>query len=113
MELRSIHKDKRGTIFLLSIKNKKYLVLETFKGYRRGGDYHSSDQHDVVLKGKIKCKSPNMNRILIEGDSITFKAFEPHYIEALEDSLVLEWLEGDYKKWYYKKYRKLVEETLK
>lgn len=112
--MKPFFEDSRGKLFTLNINKKEYLLLETYKGFKRGGDYHQTTQHDVVLKGEINFyyridneeKKVNMR----EGDSISFLENIPHYLESTTDSLVLEWLEGNFEKQYDKVYRKIVEE---
>lgn len=113
MEANLVNEDKRGRIFSILLGKKEYLILETTRGFRRGGDYHESKQYDIVLSGKIKVVTPQEEKILQEGDSTAFLPFQPHYFEALENCYVLEWLSGPYEKKYYKPYRDLVEEVMK
>lgn len=113
VQIKLINSDQRGELYGLYIDDKEYLIMETKKNYRRGGDYHNSIQHDIVLKGKIKVMSPEKELILVEGQKSEFEPGEPHYIEALEDSVVIEWLSGPFEKKYYVPYRKIVEECLK
>lgn len=116
--MKLLHEDKRGKIFAFTFKDQEYIILETRKGYSRGGDYHKSIQHDVVLKGKIKWEEtfPGAGYSTIElkeGESNTVSPGIPHMLTALEDSVVLEWLEGDFEKEYYEPYRKIIKEQLK
>jgi quercetin dioxygenase-like cupin family protein len=113
MNIKLINEDKRGRIISVELDGKEYLILETKRGHRRGGDYHKSNQYDIVLKGKIRTITPQKEDILQEGDNIVFISYQPHYFEALEDCYVLEWLSGPFEKKYYKPYRDLVEETMK
>ena len=112
--MKPFFEDSRGKLFTLNIDNKEYLLLETKKGFKRGGDYHQSTQHDIVLKGEVNfCHRINGKDIktkMLEGQSITFPKNVPHYLESLTNSLVLEWLESDFEKQYDKVYRKIVEE---
>lgn len=112
MTIKTVYKDSRGKVSTLDINGTEYIILETKKGKRRGGDYHNVIQYNVVLKGKIKAITTKEERILSMGDSITFKERVPHYFEALEDSIVLEWKNKPGWKKYYIPFRKLVEELL-
>uniref|UniRef100_A0A6M3XQ03 Cupin domain-containing protein n=1 Tax=viral metagenome TaxID=1070528 RepID=A0A6M3XQ03_9ZZZZ len=112
IKIEEINVDKRGSIYRILFRNREFIILFTKKGYLRGGDYHKSIQTDIILSGKIMIESPNKQKILIEGQSITFSPYEPHYFEAIEDSLVLEWLSGPFEKKYYKPYRNKVRELM-
>ena len=113
MELKEIHKDDRGTLWTLTHNNKEYLVMETKQGYSRGGDYHKSTQHDVILSGVVVFTFMNngieKTKSLGEGEAITLLPGEPHMVTSVTDSLILEWLEGDFEKAYYEPYRKIIE----
>ena len=117
MRLETLYEDKRGRIVSLHSDGKEYILLETRADYSRGGDYHKSTQHDVVLRGKIEWRERTGNlenlRVLEEGDAISIQSGKPHMFTSLEDSLVLEWLEGSFEKKYYKPYRDLIEERMK
>ena len=94
MELRKIHEDQRGFIYLvkdLLENNKEFTFLEIKKGLARGGCYHTKNENFVVIKGKVKVICGSKTWEAIQGDSGTFPAFEPHAFEALEDSIVSEW----------------------
>jgi len=113
MLLKEIHKDDRGTLWTLTHNNHEYLLMETNKGYSRGGDYHKSIQHDVVLSGVVVFTSikDGIEKVkpLGVGDKITFEPINPHMVTSITDSLILEWLEGDFEKAYYEPYRKIIE----
>jgi len=90
--------------------------LHTKAGYCRGGDYHKSIQHDIVLSGEIlwvvKDKSTGKAKTIdaVEGKKTEFLPNNPHLMFSITDSLVLEWLERpEKKKKYYEPYRDVVE----
>lgn len=116
METKMVSNDERGEIYTLQIVGKEYIILKTYKGYRRGGDYHESPQHDVVLEGDVNFyyreNGVEKERRLIEGDNITFPTFMPHYLESNSSSIVLEWLEGDFEKKYDDEFRRRVQGCL-
>lgn len=117
MEVEKTHEDDRGKIWTLNHNEREYILFTIKEGKARGGDYHETDQHDIVLRGVVKAKRAKPTDgvlentcILKEGDSTTFSSGIPHILIAEKDSLVLEWLEGDFEKEYYPPYRKEVEE---
>jgi len=109
IEVKKIHEDKRGEIWQLMILGKEHIIILTKKGCKRGGDYHKSVQHDVILEGAIKFVTPKYTIVLGEGEKIMTPKGIPHYFESLGDSVVLEWLEGKFEKKYYKPFRKLID----
>jgi len=112
MLLSQIHEDERGKIYLLKHAGKEFLLLETKKDHSRGGDYHKSRQHDIVLSGRVVflCIEHDVDVMVEaeEGYKTTFQPQQPHMFTALTDCLVLEWLEGPFEKIYYGPFRKLV-----
>ena len=94
MELTKIHEDKRGYIYLvrdLLEDSKEFTFLEVKKGAARGGCLHSSEEHFVVVKGKIRYLCGSKEEIVSKGESRTIPAGEPHAFIGVEDSIVSEW----------------------
>jgi len=109
-----VHEDVRGRIYRLQLEGREYMLLTTKKGFRRGGEMHSTEQRLTVLKGKILLVTPKLALRLAEGQTFTIGCRIPHYLEVLEDSMVLEWKDSGLEdKEYYLPYRKFVEESLK
>lgn len=114
INLEELHTDNRGIIWVFHYKDREYLLFTIKKNAVRGGDYHKSTQHDIVLEGKVECRvmrddSYEESGYLTEGDKVTFYAGQPHVLIGKADSLVLEWLEGEFEKEYYEPYRRLCE----
>jgi len=113
MEIEKIHEDKRGSLHRILFEGKEFLLVFTKKGMLRGGDYHKSTQHDVVLSGSMefRYKKGTLEQIktLGVGEMIHFEPNVPHVFTAKEDTLIIEWLEGEFEKSYYEPYRRLVE----
>jgi len=115
-EMELVHRDRRGDIYRISVDDREMILLHTKRGYARGGDFHESVQHDVVIRGSVKftlhMNDGDHSTEIEEGEAISFPAGVPHMFTSLEDSLVLEWLEGEFEKTYYPPYRKIVEERM-
>jgi len=113
MEIEKIHEDKRGSLHRILFKEKEFLIIFTKKGMLRGGDYHKSTQRDFVLTGcmefRYKTDGREHVKTLNAGEMIHFEPNVPHMFTAKEDTLIIEWLEGEFEKSYYQPYRKLVE----
>ena len=94
MELKLIHKDQRGYIYVvedLLEGDKEFSFLEVKKGAARGGCLHSNDENFVVVKGKIKYKYGDKEEIVSQGESRLIPAGVAHAFIGLEDSIVSEW----------------------
>lgn len=97
LNLRLIHKDNRGEIYLItgdSLKEHEEITLfTTKKGYARGGCIHNkNDEFCLVLEGSIKYfigkEYPEM---MWKGMSTVIPKAQPHYFIAETDCLVAEW----------------------
>ncbi|MER3408858.1 MAG: cupin domain-containing protein [Thermoleophilia bacterium] len=51
---------------------------------------HPSEQIATVLEGRLRFLVDGEERIVAAGESVALTANEPHEVEALEDSLVLD-----------------------
>jgi len=94
MELKKIHEDARGGIYLvqdLLEGGKEFTFLEVKQGYARGGCLHSNDEYFVVVKGKIEYWHGDQKEIVSIGESRKIPAREAHAFMGLEDSIVSEW----------------------
>ena len=94
MELKKIHEDKRGYIYLVEnlLKDgKEFTFLEVKKGAARGGCLHENNEYFVVIKGRIKYLHGNKEEIVSSGESRTIPAGEPHAFIGIENSIVSEW----------------------
>jgi len=111
IQFRLIHSDERGKLYVIPYGDKEFLLMETKAGYSRGGDYHKSKQHDVVLHGTVQFRFMQgkkvREKVLRQSEKIAFPAEQPHMLTALTDSLVLEWLEGSFEKTHYEPFRRL------
>ena len=118
LELR--REDERGKIWRLEIDGKEYTLLYTVRGEVRGGEYHQTPQHTLVLKGRIlwirkvclACEEGRGEdtRVINEAEEFITKPNVPHMMVSFGGpSLVLEWLEGFSEKQYYKPFRDKVE----
>jgi len=64
---------------------------------------HENEQIATVLEGRLRFVAGGEERIVSAGESVALAANEPHEVEALEDSLVLDvfspprkdWLRGE------------------
>jgi len=114
--------DERGSVFCGKLDgDQQFLLVEIKKGKRRGGHYHNIDTFHFVVIGSVryfeKHLDSNGNEILGEneleksvsgGTVISTPAFTAHFVEAVEDSVILESLPKEKLTYSYSPYRKLV-----
>lgn len=122
MEIKKIHEDDRGSIFSITGPELNGIpelsILKTNAGYCRGGCVHrKSFEHLVVLKGQIdyhyKLPVEMEERIqpLYEGQQITIAPNTTHYIDSINDSIIMEFgPHPDEKKEKDPQFRKIVDE---
>ena len=81
-------------------QGKFYSVLYTRGGMFRGNHIHPVNQHTLLLKGKgryvFKVDGENEDHVLTEGEIMDVPAGIPHIFLPEEDSLTVEWWEGDF-----------------
>ena len=116
-EIVMIHEDVRGRIFRVTIDEHEFYVLETRKGYARGGHSHTEDAYTVILKGKLEYRAKIGEREEVktvrEGDVIFTEKEVPTILTALEDSVMIQWLKGPLVTINYEPYRRIVRELMK
>ncbi len=104
--LRTVHTDDRGSITTLTLNDgggpKEYIVIYTRKGHSRGGDYHPTAQHAILLEGKATwtLKSDRNNGLRLDtflhelNTDFVIQPQVAHFFTAKENSLMITWLEG-------------------
>lgn len=120
-----VSEDARGYIAKIDLPDKRECILIfTRKGFARGGEYHNSEQTDTLIYGRLRWKLgwvlwdgsiKIMNDDVeqnVPGQQRTLLAGEVHMAEALEDTLYIEWLDGDFEKTFVPELRKIVEEKM-
>lgn len=91
------YKDKRGAFKQITSGNWKQLnILETKKGFVRGGHYHKQTlEFFYVQKGKIKLMIKNLKTgskktgTYKNGECFVIGPFESHTIKAISDSMLV------------------------
>lgn len=108
--------DVRGKIIFLSYGNKKIHLVETRKGYARGGHYHKFHSFHILISGLIEYREKNIinnheNIKKIKAPAvIKILPNLPHLVIALENTLFIEIFEQPYEATNYENYRKIVDE---
>jgi len=92
LESKLIHKDSRGTITCFYIDGVEYTILQTRKGFARGGCIHNVVEHAAVLQGEVEYHIRGNAAFKVQkGDNVHVQSETPHYFVSLTDSIVLEW----------------------
>lgn len=97
--------DDRGSIATLTYNEdrglKKYRIIHTKEGFSRGGHYHPSKRHAVLLDGDVTWvmqKSARDSRIemvhQMPGKMVEINEWVPHFFKANRNSLIISWQEG-------------------
>lgn len=114
MEITKLHEDGRGSINIITgeMDHEELTIFHTNAGFARGGCIHNeSDEHVVVISGKIIYVSDDFYEPLAEGESILIPKETPHYFISITDSIVMEWgAKAEEKKNKHPEYRKIVED---
>ena len=93
-------------------------MVETMKGYARGGHYHKFPSIHILISGLIEYREENIENKQEEIKKIQAPIIIKtppnfgHLIIALEDSVFIEILDHPYEATNYEKYRKIVNEKL-
>jgi hypothetical protein len=111
--------DVRGTIMFYSFGKLIIHLVETKKGFSRGGHYHKFKSDHILLQGKIEFKELHLDtnmeqiRILSAPYIISVEPNVAHILTALEDSLFLECFDTKYSAIDYLPYRNIINEKIK
>ncbi len=111
--------DKRGKIVWLMSDGKEIHVVETKKGFSRGGHYHPFDSTHVLVSGQIiyrECgldSGQEINKTIKAVAMIFTAAGRAHMISAVEDSVFIEVFDKPYEATEFAQYRKIVNDALR
>jgi len=95
MKLDTIHKDRRGSICLVTGDLKQFqevTIFHTRQGFARGGCIHAKNcEYTTVIEGAVRYKIGSKDRILTCGQTMVIPKNTPHYFISLTNSVVIEW----------------------
>jgi hypothetical protein len=107
--------DKRGEIHRLEIGGSKLNILFSRKGVKRSGDLHSTAQYDFIFSGKVQIwyhkEGKDLKKIFGPNSFIEIPPYIPHLFVFLQNTLMAEWWDGEFKAWYFKPYRNIIEKN--
>ena len=109
-----VHEDVRGRIMRANFKGAKFNIIETKQGFMRSGDLHKSTQFDWLLSGKVELwtliDGETKKKIIKPSTFIIIKPHVPHLFRFLEDSVMIEQWDKPFDAWFYKPYRRLIDQ---
>lgn len=111
--------DVRGKIIFYSYGKMKIHIIETKKGFARGGHQHKYEQDHLLISGHMEVRQFDI--ITSQETTKTFKIPSiihipkniAHLFIALEDSIFIETSDDEYEVTNFPKYRQIVEERMK
>jgi len=110
--------DIRGKVLFLRYGDKRIHLVETKKGFSRGGHYHDFESKHILISGLVEYREKNLQtnvekiQTLSAPYVITTKPMTPHLITAITDSVFVEEFEQDYSAVDYLEYRKIVTQKM-
>jgi len=106
--------DIRGRIIFCKYGDLSLNIVETKRGFSRGGHYHDFDSEHFLLSGRVEFREKNLitneEKIsIIDAPSIIrVISNSAHLLTALEDTLFVEYFKNDYSATDYSEYRSIV-----
>ena len=73
--------------------------LQLAKGCAVPEHHHVNEQITTIEKGRVRCVVSGQERILTAGEMVRFPPHAPHGIEALEDSVAIDWFSPRREDW--------------
>lgn len=108
--------DKRGKIRRYRFGPIKFNVLQTNKGWLRGGDYHPNRQYIFLIKGNFQItliKDKKEVKIIKKAPCFFFiEKNIPHLFNSLNDTIMVEFGESILNVKYYEPFRKIIRKQL-
>ncbi|GAX23010.1 hypothetical protein FisN_15Hh092 [Fistulifera solaris] len=109
----SIYVDDRGEIHRFRVGGTRINMLFSKKDVMRSGYLHNHKTFTFVVKGNVELwlleQEGTTKTVYGAGTFFQIDPFYPHILHFLEDSLILEYWEGQFQCWYYHPYRRLVQ----
>jgi hypothetical protein len=112
--------DRRGKIIWLIAGDKEVHIVETKKGFARGGHYHPFESVHLIISGKLVYTERDVNaenseiaKTIDRVTTVVTPAYRAHMITALDDSVFVEIFDPPYKATDYEPYRSIVENSMK
>jgi quercetin dioxygenase-like cupin family protein len=112
-----VSSDVRGEIRRFDLHGAKFSVLYTKADALRSGDYHSTAQLDLMLKGDMEVWEQRgatvVKKVYHANELIVIPPNIPHLFKSLTDSVMIELWVGEFDVKYYRPFRDLVDAQFK
>jgi len=111
--------DVRGVTLSLTKGDQKIFVVETKKGFSRGGHYHNITMKHLLVSGKIEHKKTDIKsgretiNIIDSPSTVITPPNTAHLLTALEDSITVETFVEHPQSTLFPKYREIVDKKMK
>ena len=123
MKVLKRQKDSRGWIEFCEAEGCKFNVLFSKAGSYRSGDYHPRFQRDMILSGEVEIREVELDaqgRVLFDetitlygrNESLIILPGTAHLFCFKQDTLMIEWWDGEFEAKYYRPYRDIVDKSL-
>lgn len=106
--------DARGRIDRLESGGVGLNLIYSRAGVLRSGDLHPVAQHDVLVSGRAELRTrgaggEERTDTVSAGQHLVLLPHVPHIFTFTEDTVMVEWWEGDFEAWFWRPWRELVE----
>jgi hypothetical protein len=109
----SIYSDDRGEIHRLRVGHRRVNLLSSKQGVMRSGYLHPHIMSHFVVSGKVEVwtlgTDATTKTLYSAGDFFTLASYVPHILHFLEDTISLEFWDGQFICYYYHPYRRVVQ----
>jgi quercetin dioxygenase-like cupin family protein len=109
----SVYSDDRGEIHRLRVGHRRMNLLSSKQGVMRSGYLHPHDMSHFVVSGRVEVWTLGTEKtsktFYGAGDFFTLAPYVPHILHFLEDTISLEFWDGQFICYYYHPYRRVVQ----
>ena len=118
LKIEKLVEDIRGKNTFLSFGSLQLILVETNKGFSRGGHYHKSKTNHTLISGTIHLHQKNIltgneiEKIFVAPATIPIPEFCAHMLTAISDTKLVEAFPNGYEDAVFPEYRKIVERRM-
>lgn len=109
----SVYSDDRGEIHRLRVGHRRVNLLSSKQGVMRSGYLHPHTMSHFVVSGKVEVwtlgTDATTKTLYGAAEFFTLAPYVPHILHFLEDTISLEYWEGQFICYYYHPYRRVVQ----
>jgi quercetin dioxygenase-like cupin family protein len=109
----SIYNDDRGEIHRLRVGHRRVNLMYSKAGVMRSGYLHPHSMKHFVVSGSVEVwtlgQEQTEKKVQDAGSYFTVEPYIPHILHFLEDTISLEFWDGEFSCYYYHPYRRVVQ----